>query len=196
MNVDELEILVQKCKEGRSNSKEELIKAFTPLVLSVSKKIFIHGYTLYDIQNECYKTLLYSLNLYNTESHCFAAYASNAIRNNLNDLIKKAVRHECTEGSGALTLSDNLENILPSEDFALETYIDFKKCCEVLHGFLNLLTPEEKEMINFLYIKNQTLISYSHMKNISYSSARYKQRKLLKKLQQKMYEKHIYSIDK
>ena len=194
MDIDELEILVQKCKKGCTNSKEELLNAFKPLVLSLAKRTFIHGYTFQDIQDECYHSLLYCLNLYKTDSHSFVSYTSRTIKNNLNYLIKKGVKHEDSEGACALTLSDNMEHILPDNHIPFEDYVHLKNCYKELNEVIKSLNSDEKEMINFLYVQNRTLKCYSHLKNISYSSARYKQRKLLKKLHHKMNEKHIYSM--
>jgi len=54
---------------------------------NISKKTFIDGYEIHDIQNQCYETLFKCVSFYNLEKHRFVAYASNSIRNNINDLI-------------------------------------------------------------------------------------------------------------
>ncbi len=44
---------------------------------------------MHDLQHECYQSLFKCLSLYNLDKHRFVAYATNAIKNNMNDLIKR-----------------------------------------------------------------------------------------------------------
>ena len=196
MDFNKIEQLVKNSKNGCMSSKEILAEQFKPFILNISKRTFLHGYTMFDIQNECYYTLLHCIDMYNLHSQTFVAYATNAIKHNIYDLIEKNKKRSFSEGAAALTLSDNLENVLPCQTFEFEDHIHQKNCINALCSIFKELSCDEKEMIDFLYIKKRTLTSYSYWKNLSYSSARYKQRKLLKKLQQKMNKKHIYSIDK
>ena len=81
--------MVTNCKNGNILSKEKLVEEFSPLIFNISKKTFIDRYEISDIQNECFQTLFKCVSLYNLEKHRFVAYATNAIKNNINDLIKR-----------------------------------------------------------------------------------------------------------
>src|SRR5471030_1860774 len=109
MNFEYIEELVTKCKNGDALSKEKLAEEFRPLIFNISKKTFIHGYAIHDIQNEGYKTLFNCVSLYNSEKHRLVAYASNSIRNNINDLIRRIKIRSATEGNDALSLHEDVE---------------------------------------------------------------------------------------
>lgn len=62
-----------------------------------------------------FKTLFKGVSLYNLEKHRFVAYTINAIKNNINDLIKMIKTRSATEGNDALSLHDDFEKDLPSQ---------------------------------------------------------------------------------
>lgn len=80
MNFDYIENLVRRCKNNDEAAKEKLADEFKPLIYNISKKTFVDGYSIYDIQQECYKSLFKSVSMYNLEKHRFVAYTTNAIR--------------------------------------------------------------------------------------------------------------------
>jgi len=57
MNFEYIEDLVFKCKNGDMLSKEKLAEEFRPLILNISKRTFIDGYEMRDLQSECYQSL-------------------------------------------------------------------------------------------------------------------------------------------
>lgn len=191
MDYEYIENLVHKSKNGDKVSKEILVNEFRPLILNIAKKTFLHGYENNDIQNECYKTLFKCLLMYNTESHRFVAYASNGIRNNINDLIKRVKTRSSTEGSEALTLSDNLEESLPSTDDNFEDTLCRKDDYETLKSAICNLSKDEKELIKFVFLKNNTLSAFASLKNMPYSTANRKKKIALMKL-----SKHMNTIFK
>lgn len=181
MNYDYIESLVHKSKINNSISKENLINEFKPLILSICKKTFIHGYENEDIINECYSTLFRCITLYNPESHRFVAYATNAIKNNINDLIKKNKRKSLSQGNEALILSDNLEYILCDSN-NLEEIVLNNLDYTSLKSALSQLNSDEIELIDFIFFKNNSLKLYSYWKKINYSAATKKKSSILKKL--------------
>ncbi|NFE75193.1 sigma-70 family RNA polymerase sigma factor [Clostridium botulinum] len=171
MDLKYVEILAKKSKHGDNLSKEKLIEEFRPFIRNLSRKTFIHGYDKEDIENECYKNLFKCLNSYNLEKHRFVAYATNGIKNNLNDLIKRSKNRDNSEGSSALTLTDNLEHTLPSNNLNLEEILCNKCDLEILKSAIKNLTEEEQELIDFIFFKNNTVRLYSKLKNLCYSTA-------------------------
>ena len=182
MNFEYIEELVTNCKNGDALSKEKLAQEFRPLIFNISKRTFIHGYAIHDIQNECYKTLFNCVSLYNLEKHRFVAYASNSIRNNINDLIKRIKIRSLTEGNDALSLHDDVEKDLPDMDISLEDLLCEECDYQELRLALNNLTEEEKELIDFIFYKNNTVQTYAYYKNLCYSTANLKKKVTLKKI--------------
>ncbi|NFH80184.1 hypothetical protein FDA09_00635 [Clostridium botulinum] len=90
MDYNYIENLVRKSKNGDKLSKEKLIEEFRPFILNLSKRTFVDGYDLYDIQHECYKNFFKCLKSYKLKKHRFVVYATNGIKNNINNLIKRS----------------------------------------------------------------------------------------------------------
>jgi len=182
MDFNYIEELVKKCKADDKLSKEKLAEEFRPLIFNISKRTFIDGYEMHDIQNECYRSLFKCVSLYNLDKHRFVAYATNAIKNNMNDLIKRIRTRSSTEGNEALSLHDDIEKDLPSHDISLEDLFCDRCDYEELRLAINNLNTEEKELIDFIFFKNNTVQSYAYFKNLCYSTACLKKKVTLKKI--------------
>jgi RNA polymerase sigma factor (sigma-70 family) len=182
MNYEYIEKLVLKAKNDETLSKEELAKEFRPLIINISNKTFLHGYDKHDLQNECYRTLFRCVCLYNVENHRFVAYATNAIKNNMSDLIKRVTNRSSAEGNEALCLSDNLEHSLPSNEDSLENVLCTECDYEDLRFAINKLTDAEKELIKFVFFKNNTVRAYANKKNMCYSTVSQRKKVALTKL--------------
>lgn len=171
MDFNYIEVLVTKCKDNDETAKEKLAAEFKPLIYNISKRTFIDGYNMYDIQQECFHSLFKSVSMYNIKNHRFVAYATNSIKNNIKDLIKRIKSRSSTEGNEALSLHYNFENDLPSEEISTEVSLCEMCDYEDLRLALDNLTREEKEFIDFVFFKNYTVLDYSHLKNMCYSTA-------------------------
>ncbi|NOW07495.1 sigma-70 family RNA polymerase sigma factor [Clostridium beijerinckii] len=182
MDFNYIESLVIKCKNNDETAKEKLAAEFKPLIYNISKRTFIDGYNMYDIQQECFESLFKSVSMYNIKKHRFVAYATNAIKNNIKDLIKRIKSRSSTEGNDALSLHYNFENNLPSEEISIEVSLCEMCDYEDLRLALDNLTREEKEFIDFVFFKNYTVLDYSHLKNMCYSTAILKKNTILKKI--------------
>ncbi|NFE85824.1 sigma-70 family RNA polymerase sigma factor [Clostridium botulinum] len=181
MDLKYVEMLAKKSKHGDNLSKEKLIEEFRPFIKNLSRKTFIHGYDKDDIENECYKNLFKCLNSYNLEKHRFVAYATNGIKNNLNDLIKKSKNRDNAEGSSALTLTDNLEHTLSNNE-NLEEILCNQCDLKILKAAIKNLTEEEQELIDFIFFKNNTVRLYSNLKDMCYSTAAKRKMDVVKKI--------------
>ena len=182
MNYTQIESLVKSSKQGNTNSKELLAEAFKPFILNISKRTFINGYDFYDIQNECFKILFHCLSLYNPEASKFVAYATNGIRKSLNDLIKKSKNRSHAEGHEALILCGCLEHVLPSEIPTTEEILCEKADYEIATSALNKLPSKEKDLITYVFIKQNTVREYAQLYNINYTTAIYIKNNALKLL--------------
>jgi RNA polymerase sigma factor (sigma-70 family) len=182
MNFKYIEKLVTGCKNGDTLSKEKLSEEFRPLIFNISKRTFIDGYEIRDIQHECYQTLFKCVHLYNLEKHRFVAYATNGIKNNINDLIKRIKIRNSTDGNDALSLHDDVEKDLPSQDISLENLFCEECDYQELREALNNLNEEEKELIDFIFYRDNTIQNYAYFRNMPYSTASLKKKTILKKI--------------
>lgn len=182
MNYDYIESLVRQSKDGDIDSKEKLLEEFRPFIINISKRTFIHGYEFEDIMNECYRILLRCVSLYKIENHRFVAYATNGIKNSINDIIKNSLKNNNISGSSTLVLDSFVENTCIDSEPMIEDMMCLKYDYDCLKSALSTLNEEELELINHIFYKNRTLKSYSQDKNISYSYAFKKKKKILDKL--------------
>ena len=182
MNFSKIENLVLLSKKGDTEAKEKLAEEFMPFILNLSKKSYVNGYEFEDLKNECYKTLFKCVQLYSVDRHRFVAYATNAIKNSINHLIRTSARRDASEGPKALTLSDNLEHVLCYDIDFVEDELCEKILKKELRTAIKSLTYEEKELIELVYYKKYSLKRYADYRGISYSRAVSIKVKLLNKL--------------
>jgi len=171
MNFSKIENLVLLCKSGDTKSKEQLVEEFTPFILNLSKKSYVHGFEFEDLKNECYKTLFKCVQLYNADRHRFVAYATNAIKNSINYLIRSSARKDDREGPRTLILSDNLEHVLSYNMDFIEDNICKKILDEKLKIAIESLSLDEQRLIEFVYYKKYSLKRYASYRGIPYSKA-------------------------
>lgn len=181
MDYKYIEALVIKAKDGDITSKEKLAQEFTPYIINLSKKTFIHGYDFSDIQNECYKYLFKCLSCYNNKNHRFVAYATNGIKNNLNYLIRQNLTHSPFDGAPALYNNEDIFSSISSD-----TNIEEILCTKIEHSelrhALGLLSNAEKDLIYSIFFNNTTIKTYASLKNISCSTVHRKKVHALKKI--------------
>ncbi|WP_315081246.1 sigma-70 family RNA polymerase sigma factor [uncultured Clostridium sp.] len=184
MDYKHIEELVYLAKLGDYEAKEKLAEEFKPMILNISKKTFTDGYDFYDIKNECYAILFKCISYYTQSRHRFVAYATNAIKNEINDLSNKNKKRSSAEGSDALTLSDNLEYVLRSNEPTPDEILYKNDEINNLKLALSKLDDDEKDLIDFILIQNNPLIRYSEITKIPYTTLQRKKKKTLNKLSQ------------
>ena len=169
MNYDYIENLVKKSKDGDEESKEKLSNEFKPFIINLSKRTFIHGYEFEDIVNECYRILFKCVSYYKPESHRFVAYATNGIKNSINDLIEKNISRNRLEGSSTLVL-ENVENTIESNNLPIDYNLLKEFDISLLYNALSKLTEEEHELINYVFFQEHPVKKYATLKKIPYST--------------------------
>ena len=178
MDYDYIETLVKKSKDNDKIAQEKLIKEFEPFIINISSKTHLNGYDFDDIKSECYKSIAKCLLLYDKNRHRFVAYAINAIKNNLKDLIKTSYKKSSITSYNLIHLTNELQDALKSNDISPDEIVMNKLDCEILNSTLKSLAPEELELIDFIFIKGYSLKSYSILKNISYNKV-YKHKQII-----------------
>ena len=180
MDYERIEKLVERAKTD-SDSKFELIEQFKPFILNLAGSTHVHGYEFNDIKHECYSTLLKCIDRYDLSNKKFIGYALTSIRNTVKDILKRTSRRSSSEGSEALVLNDCLEYVLKSDTDLEQSVI--KTCeTEILRQAICSLSLDEQHMIKYLYFEKHTLVSYSKLKNICYSTATNRRNAALLKL--------------
>lgn len=182
MNYDYIENLVKQCKAGNESSKEKLIEEFRPFIINLSKRTFIPGYDYDDFKNECYRILFRCILLYKIESHRFVAYATNGIKNSINDLIRRNIQTNNIHGSGAAVYDNYVEETYNNDTPEITDILCSQYDNDCLKYALNKLTQDEIDLIHHLFYENKTLKSYTDEKDMCYSYAVKKKRYILDKL--------------
>ncbi len=186
MNLDYMETLVTKAKNGNPLAKEEIFKEFKPLILNICKKTFVHGYEFSDIEHECYATLLKCIKIYDLDKKRFVAYATMAIKNNINYLIKKTCNRSSSEGNEALILTDALEHVLPSTSELIDVQVTDSILAKNLYKYIDKLPKQHKDILNFTLVNNGTLKEYSKNNNITYPTTVNIKNRALKQLRKEL----------
>ncbi|MGO5137991.1 sigma-70 family RNA polymerase sigma factor [Clostridium butyricum] len=182
MNYDYIENLVKQCKDGDETSKEKLIEEFRPFIINLSKRTFIPGYDYDDFKNECYRILFRCILLYKIESHRFVAYATNGIKNSINDLIRRNIQTNDINGYGAAVYDNYVEETYKADTPEITDILCSEYDNDCLKYALNKLTQDEIDLIHHLFYENKTLKSYTDEKGMCYSYAVKKKRYILDKL--------------
>lgn len=182
MNYEEMENLALLSKEGDASAKEQLMKEFTPFILNLVSRTYVKGYESQDLKNECYATLFKSVEVYNPNNHRFTAYAINAMKNSINNLIRNSIRRSLKEDPRINLSGDNLDcDSFYGKDFVEDNLCKSEFNSEV-KAAINSLSEEEKNLLNYVFFRNYTLIEYSKLRGISYRKAFYMKVKVLSKL--------------
>ncbi|WP_125153608.1 sigma-70 family RNA polymerase sigma factor [Clostridium rectalis] len=178
----DIEKLVIKAKEGNKKSLELLLLKLKPLVLKEAQKVFIKNYSMEDLIQIGYVSILKSINKYNPAKKRFLGYASAAIKNNYNYLIREKSNMHFEESLYKETFQGlTLMNLLHSSENIQEDYIK-KELLTTLYKSIDKLSKEEKEIIIWIYFHEKSLKSYSIFKNKNYGQCRYLKNKALKNL--------------
>lgn len=191
MDYDYIESLVRKAKDGNEFAKEKLALEFKPLIFKISSKTFIYGYDKEDIINEGYRILFKCVSMYDISQHRFVGYATTGIKQSIYDLIRKHKTHDSIEGSNALAFSDFLDDILIDDNFSIDS--DLMNECTNSDLLLSIskLCEQDRNLIDFLFFKNNTLKNYAAKEKVCYSTAFRRRSAALNNLY-----KHMTTIDK
>lgn len=191
MNYEYIEKIVLQAKAGDTEAKELLVAEFNSLIMNLSKKSFITSYEPCDIRNECYKTLFKCVRLYNPDKHRFVAYATNAIKNSINHLIRTSVRRTGAEGSSAFILDSSFQNTISTANYNILESLIVSEYNSKLRSAMKNLNVSDKELLSLVYFKGCSLKKYSEIKGITYYTALKKRNNILCKLENALAKENI-----
>ncbi|MBC8062326.1 MAG: sigma-70 family RNA polymerase sigma factor [Clostridiaceae bacterium] len=179
----EIQDLVIRAKEGDNLALEELYKAFKGFIHKTAFAIYLKNYEQEDLIQIANESIANALKKYKPEEgRPFLPYVLTAIKKNFNNLIRKNSRYgyekslNVTNGSGF-----ELMNIIPDQE-CLEDNLLKKEMHVKLNEVIKKLSRDDKEIIDYLFIKEYRVSDFAKLKNLDYWVCQRKVKALLKKL--------------
>lgn len=180
--------LVKKAKENDENAKNELIKRYTPLIISqITKYKHIEGYDYDDLFQYGILSILKGIKIFNIEkSNSFGSYIKWTIINNFAYLCRKENDDKKKTISLNIVTEDGVEIMQMLEDpLNIEKiYMENMEVQRILDA-IEMLESEEKELCKFI-LKNEgrgNLKEFSKQKETPYHRILYKKKVLARKLE-------------
>lgn len=169
--------LLQEYKQGDKEALTKIIAYFIPIILKEASKWKISCYEYEDLVQHGYLSVIRAVNMFKGEESKFIPYCIKTIKTNYKALLKGEIKHH---------REIPCENILDKSNeyfFTIEDEIIAYENIKELYKALDKLTLEEREVIDYFYIKSNTLKEIANSTNKSYNSVRYIKNKAIKKLQ-------------
>lgn len=173
-NIDFTSLLLL-AKDNDESAKEAIIKQFYALIVYQSKEIFLSAYTYDDLIQTGIVSLLKAIESFdiNKGIQAFSSYVFWCVKNNFNYLCRQEIRYNQCYSLNTV-LKDGMESIdFIASDGSLEEIVFGKITSMDLKSALNLLTPEELDLISFLYLGSSNedkgfLSKYAKIKDKDY----------------------------
>ncbi|MBP1864267.1 RNA polymerase sigma factor (sigma-70 family) [Clostridium tetanomorphum] len=180
--VDGMYQCLQRWREGDSEALAEIVDNFTPLIIKEASKYNVKCYEYEDLVQHGYLSVIKAVNMFKGEGQAFVPYCIRAIIVNYKALLKGQIKHHREIPDEFIY--DKGEYVFTIED----EMIAYEKTKE-LYEALDKLPLEERQIINGIYIKNNSAKEIAATTNMTYAKVRYRKEKALKKLK-KMLKKH------
>lgn len=191
-----MEYLIRKAKNNDNVAKEEIIKMYYPLIIKESKKVFLKNRTFEDLIQIGILHLIKAINLFDLSRPIsgFSSYALWSIKNGYISLIRSEAKYN-DEMSLNLPLYNapdiEVADSIIDESIDIEQDVTNSIIYSEINSALNKLDCEERDIIDFLYIENETsnLSRYSKLRNKDYYYCSCLKKRALTKL--KLMLKHV-----
>lgn len=159
-----IEKLVKRAKEGDSSAVNEIISKFSCFVIKEAAKYRIPSYEFEDLIQHGYLSIIRAIYLYKIGKGSFTTYCTNAVINNFKALLKGRIKH-------LREIQDDSIINLKVYDFTLEDEVIAYDEAQKVRKALDKLQGIEKDIIEVVYIKGQTLKEAAADFNINYRRA-------------------------
>jgi RNA polymerase sporulation-specific sigma factor len=181
MDIKLTSIVIQ-AKEGNSNAMMTVIEKFTPFILKQCKNIYIKDYEIEDLIQIGVISLINAVKHFKVENKKdFTGYAICSIKNNY----KSEIRQKCRfKYEISLNSSSNIYNMIemfPSPEVIEDDCLS-KMQVQQLHTYIRRLEVEDQELIQWVYIKQKSVKSFSRMKDLGYEACIRRKKAIIKKL--------------
>ncbi|GAA0121086.1 MULTISPECIES: sigma-70 family RNA polymerase sigma factor [Clostridium] len=186
--------LILKAKDGDAEGIEDIINKLNPFLHKCCNTIYINGYDKEDLLQLGRISILKAIDKYQEDKGEFIPYAIRSIKNNFNYLIRSNVKSNYEVSLNTPIGEDIIlqDKLIYEEDFVGE-YIN-KEIREHLYEFVNMLKPEHKDLIYYIYLdKKGNLKEYSEYKGMKYMTVVKRKEIAIKKLKE-MFRKKGYTI--
>jgi RNA polymerase sigma factor (sigma-70 family) len=162
---------VLKAKSGDKSSLENILNKFTPVIIKYSSSIYLSSYSREDLIQEGYLYLVNIIKKYNPKRNRFVVYASIALKNNYNYLIRQKARYNMELSyNNSIGQSDvNFECFLMDNLNIEEKFIQSKNK-KALYSALKNLDEKELDILIHYYFKELSIKSYAVKNNMLYHS--------------------------
>ena len=188
--------LIRNAKNNDNAAKEEIIKMYYPLIIKESKRVFLKNRSFEDLIQIGIVHLLKAINLFDLSrgSKSFSSYALWSIKNGYITLIRSEAKYN-DEMSLNLPLYNapdiEVADSIIDENINIEKDVTNSIIYNEINSALDKLDYEERDIIDFLYIDNETsnLSRYSKLRNKDYYYCSCLKKRALVKL--KLMLKHV-----
>jgi RNA polymerase sigma factor (sigma-70 family) len=186
MNHLEIEACVISAKCGDSKEMEKIINQFKPFIFKTAKTYNVKNYSIDDLSQIGFTALLDAVNKYKPGSHTFSSYAYNSIKNSLNYFARKNSKFNKelsinTRVSPDSNITTEYIDCIEDTDNFVENFIKLESEKEV-QKYISNLPEEERELIDMLFYKKNSIKAYSDKKGMGYLQAVRMRNRTLKKL--------------
>ncbi len=184
-----MEELIRKAKNNDAAAKEEIIKMYYPLIIKESKRVFLKNRSFEDLIQIGIMYLLKAINLFDLSRpvSSFSSYALWSIKNGYISLIRSEAKYndEMSLNLPVYNAPDfDVADTLVDESIDIEEEVTNSIIYTEITSALNSLDYEERDIINFLYIDNESpnLSKYSKLRNKDYYYCSCLKKRALQKL--------------
>lgn len=174
---ENIEELVIRAKDGDNDAVQEIIKRYRGLVIKEAAKYKIPSYDFEDVVQHGYLTIIKSIEMYKENSSAFNGYVINAIRNNFYALLKGKIKNYREVPDDTL-----LDLDFERYDFTIEDQIIAYDEVKRLYRALDILSEEERRIIDEFYFENKALKEIACEGNKDYGKTFRMKKKALNKL--------------
>ncbi|MGO5066927.1 sigma-70 family RNA polymerase sigma factor [Clostridium sp. LCP25S3_F8] len=166
--------LVKLYKSGEDAILKDIIDKFVPIILKEAAKYKIKCYDYEDLVQHGYLSVIKAVNMYKGNGDSFKYYCIKAIKQNYRALLKGEIKHhrEIPEE----------KDIYPYKFTLEDEILAYEKIKEVYKA-LDVLTKDERNIIEDFYFKDKSIKSIAKENKKSYNNIRYEKNKIIKKLQ-------------
>jgi len=166
----ELNSIVLRAKKGDNKAMTKIIEKFTPFILKQCKSIYIKDYEIEDLIQIGQMSLINAVKHFKIENKKdFAGYAICSIKNNYNCEIRQRCKFNYEISLNSSQNIYNMIELFPSEEVIEDDYI-YKMQVKQLYSFLGKLTKEDKELIEWIYLKQKSIKSFAKIKDLRYET--------------------------
>ncbi|MGL5244356.1 MAG: sigma-70 family RNA polymerase sigma factor [Sarcina sp.] len=180
--------LIKEYKKGNKLVLIDIINTYRPMINKYVSKYYINGYNDEDLEQLAIYEMIKSLNKYDeNKGFNLTVYLNSVIENAFKRTLKKAIKlnYVLSIDNPINDDGDTFREVIPCEILVDEEVINTQNISNLRNALKNL-TKEEREFILNVHTSRGGLTKYSNKTGLSYSSCKWKKKKILKKLIENM----------